>query len=185
VYRVRAGDSLGGIARAYRTDTTRLADANDLGSSVLVPGQTIFIPGARLSSQEMRRVLGELVAWPIRGPISSYFGYRPNPFTGIRSFHAGIDIAANPGLPIRAAIEGKVADVGYNTLFGNYVILNHPDGMQTLYGHMTAYSVKRGQVVSQGSVIGTVGNTGYSTGPHLHFGLFKRGSAVNPLKYLK
>ena len=185
VYRVRSGDNLGSIAKLYRTDTSRLADTNDLGSSVLIPGQTIFIPGAKLSSSELRKVLGDLVAWPVRAPLSSYFGYRPNPFTGVRSFHAGIDIAAAPGVPIKAAIEGKVADEGYNTLFGNYVILNHADGLQTLYGHMTAYSVKIGQKVAQGAVIGTVGNTGYSTGPHLHFGLFKGGAAVNPLKYLK
>jgi murein DD-endopeptidase MepM/ murein hydrolase activator NlpD len=185
VYRVRAGDSLGAIARRYRTEMTRLADANDLGSSVLVPGQSIFIPGARLSTSELKRVFGEFVAWPIRGTISSYFGYRPNPFTGIRQFHAGLDIVAAPGYPIHAAMDGKVADVGYNSVFGNYVIVSHADGFQTLYGHMTSYSVVRGQKVAQGSVIGKVGNTGYSTGPHLHFGLFKRGAAVNPLKYLK
>jgi murein DD-endopeptidase MepM/ murein hydrolase activator NlpD len=179
------GDNLGAIARRYKTDMTRLADANDLGSSMLVPGQAIFIPGAKLSTSELKRIFGELVAWPLRGSISSYFGYRPNPFTGIRQFHAGIDIVAAPGFPIRAAMDGKVSDAGYNTVFGNYVILSHADGFQTLYGHMTAYSVKTGQRIPQGSVIGTVGSTGYSTGPHVHFGLFKRGAAVNPLKYLK
>ncbi len=185
VYRVRPGDSLGSIAKAYRTDTTRLADANDLSSSVLMPGQSVFIPGARLPASELRKIFGELVAWPIRGPISSYFGYRPNPFTGLRQFHAGLDIVANTGFPIKAAIDGKVADVGYNALYGNYVILNHEDGLQTLYGHMSATAAKVGQRVGQGTVIGLVGSTGYSTGPHLHFGLFRSGAAVNPLKYLK
>jgi murein DD-endopeptidase MepM/ murein hydrolase activator NlpD len=185
VYRVRQGDNLGAIARLYRTDTTRLADANDLGSSLLVPGQTVFIPGAKLPASELRRIFGDLVAWPLRGPLSSYFGYRPNPFTGIRQFHAGIDIVTAPLTPIKAAIDGKVADVGYNTVFGNYVILNHADGLQTLYGHLTGYSVKIGQRIVQGAAIGKSGNTGYSTGPHLHFGLFKGGAAVNPLKYLK
>jgi len=185
VYRVRSGDSLGAIARRYSTDTTRLADANDLGSSTLVPGQAIFIPGAKLPPSESKRVFGELVAWPLRGAISSYYGYRPNPFTGIRQFHAGLDIVAAPGFPIKAAMDGRVADVGYNTVFGNYVILTHADGLQTLYGHMTAYSVAKGQRIAQGSVIGKVGSTGYSTGPHLHFGLFKHGAAINPLKMLK
>ncbi|HOX30964.1 MAG TPA: M23 family metallopeptidase [Spirochaetales bacterium] len=185
VYRVRPGDNLAAIAKAYRTDMTKLADANDLGSSVLIPGQSIFIPGAKLPPQELRRVLGELVAWPLRGAISSYFGYRPSPFTGVRQFHAGIDIVASTGVSIRAAMDGKVADAGYNAIFGNYVILSHEGGLQTLYGHMSAISVKVGQKAGQGAVIGRVGSTGYSTGPHLHFGLFKGGAAVNPLKYLK
>jgi murein DD-endopeptidase MepM/ murein hydrolase activator NlpD len=89
------------------------------------------------------------------------------------------------GTPVRAAMAGRVSDVGYNANYGNYVILSHADGFQTLYGHLTSASAVVGASVNQGDVIGLSGNTGYSTGPHLHFGLFKRSLALNPLKYLK
>jgi translation elongation factor P/translation initiation factor 5A len=82
-------------------------------------------------------------------------------------------------------IEGKVAEQGYNGVFGNFVILTHPEGLQTLYGHLSSIAVRTGQSVSQSTVIGFSGNSGYSTGPHMHFGLFRRGAPLNPLKYLK
>lgn len=185
LYKVRPGDSLSSIAKLYKIDGSRIADANDLGSATIKVGQSLFIPGARLPEAALKSILGEKVMWPIRGPLSSYFGYRPDPFTGVRSFHAGIDIAADPGSPVKAAMDGRVADVGYNPTFGNYVILSHANGIQTLYGHLTSYSVRIGQAVSQGSLVGLVGSTGYSTGPHLHFGLYQHGNPVDPLKYLK
>jgi murein DD-endopeptidase MepM/ murein hydrolase activator NlpD len=185
IYKVRPGDQLVSIAKRYKIDTTRIVDANDLGSSVLVSGQSLFIPGARLPDSAIRQALGPKFAWPIRGPLSSYFGYRPDPFTGVRRFHAGIDIVVDAGTPIHAAMDGRVADVGYNANFGNYIILSHADGFQTLYGHLTSASVAVGDVAAQGAAIGISGNTGYSTGPHLHFGLYKRSLALNPLKYLK
>jgi murein DD-endopeptidase MepM/ murein hydrolase activator NlpD len=185
VRKVRSGDSLGSIAKLYGTDLTSLADANDLGSSVIRPGQVIFIPGARLSESELKRIFGERVVWPVRGTISSNFGYRDNPFTGIRQFHAGLDIVVGMGSAVGAAMDGKVADVGYNSVFGNYVILNHADGLQTLYGHLKSLTAKKGQTIPQSQPIGLSGSTGYSTGPHLHFALFRKGSPINPLKYLK
>jgi murein DD-endopeptidase MepM/ murein hydrolase activator NlpD len=159
-------------------------DANDLGSSRLLSGQSLFIPGARLPEATLKQALGQKVAWPLRGPLSSYFGYRPDPFTGIRRFHAGIDIVANSGSPVRAAMDGRVADVGYNGNYGNYIILSHADGYQTLYGHLSQAIAAVGSKVEQGAVIGLSGNTGYSTGPHLHFGLFRRSLPLNPLKFL-
>jgi len=185
VHTVSKGDSVGALASRYGVSPTAILDANDLGSSTIRPGQALFIPGARMSPTELKRALGELIRWPIRGPISSYFGYRPNPFTGIRQFHNAIDIVAATGTPIRAAMDGRVADVGYNSIYGNYVILTHADNYQTLYAHMSRVSTKRGMSVSQGSVLGAVGSTGYSTGPHLHFSVFRRGSAIDPLKMLK
>ncbi len=185
VHRVAAGQSMGSIARLYKSDITRLVDANDLGTTVIRPGQVLFIPGARLSEAELRKVFGDKVAWPARGPLSSYFGYRADPFTGVRSYHAGIDIVVAPGTPVRAAMDGVVADLGYNPNFGNYVILSHADGLQTLYGHLSAHKTSIGARVAQGTVIGLSGSTGYSTGPHLHFGLYRRGAPMNPLKFLK
>ena len=182
---VAKGESLGSIAKRYKVELTLLADANDLGSMTLKVGQSLFIPGAKLGADELRKIYGTAFAWPARGPISSWFGVRADPFTGVRRFHAGIDIVVNLGTPVKAAADGKVADLGYNASYGNYIILSHPDGSQTLYGHLSAFSVTRGQSVTLGKVIGKSGNSGYSTGPHLHFGLYRNGAAVNPLKSLK
>jgi len=182
---VAKGESLGSIAKRYKVELTLLADANDLGSMTLRVGQSLFIPGAKLGADELRRIYGTAFAWPVRGPISSWFGVRADPFTGVRRFHAGVDIVVNLGTPVKAAADGRVADLGYNASYGNYIILSHPDGSQTLYGHLSAFSVTRGQSVTLGKVIGKSGNSGYSTGPHLHFGLYRGGAAVNPLKSLK
>ncbi len=185
VHIVSRGESVGSVAARYGVGATAILDANDLGSAVIRPGQSLFIPGARMSATDLKKALGELVAWPVRGAISSPFGYRPNPFTGIRQFHNALDIVAPEGTPVKAAMDGRAADIGYNAIYGNYVILSHPDGYQTLYAHLSKVSVKRGASLRQGAVLGAVGTTGYSTGPHLHFSVFKRGSAVNPLKLLK
>ena len=185
VHVVGKGESLSSIAQANGTTVTALADANDLGSSTLRPGQAVFVPGARLAPSELRKVFGEYVAWPARGPISSYFGYRADPFTGVKRFHGGIDIVVDAGTPVKSVMDGRVADVGYNNLFGNYIIVNYSEGMQALYGHLSRQDVRDGMAVSQGQVIGLSGNTGYSTAAHLHFGLYRGGVSVNPLKYLK
>lgn len=185
VHIVSRGESVGSVAARYSVASTAILDANDLGSSVIRPGQSLFIPGARMSTTDLKKALGELVAWPVRGTLSSHFGYRPNPFTGIRQFHNAIDIVAPEGTPVKAAMDGRVADTGYNAIYGNYVILSHPEGYQTLYAHLSKITIKRGASVQQGTLLGAVGTTGYSTGPHLHFGVFKRGSAVDPLKLLK
>jgi LysM repeat protein len=185
VYKVRSGDSLASVAKRYKIDATGIVDANDLGSARLVVGQSLFIPGARLPQSAIAQAMGQLVAWPARGPLSSYFGYRPDPFTGVRRFHAGIDIVVNSGTPVRAALAGSISNVGYNANYGNYIIMNHAEGYQTLYGHLSVIEAREGMTVDQGAEIGLSGNTGYSTGAHLHFGLFRRSLALNPLKFLK
>ena len=107
-----------------------------------------------------------------------------HPVTGGYSYHNGIDLAAGTGTPIYAAKSGTVTGASYNSVYGYNVIINHGDGSSTLYGHMTHYIVGAGQSVSQGQVIGYVGSTGLSTGPHLHFTIFMNGSAVNPAAYI-
>lgn len=185
VYTVRKGESLAGIAAAKGISVIDIVDANDLASQTIQPGQSLFIPGARLSSYDLKKALGQLVIWPITGRISSSFGYRPNPFTGVRQFHNGLDIVGPLDSRVKAAMDGKVAETGYSAVFGNFVILSHPEGYQTLYAHLNKISVKSGASIAQGSTVGLLGSTGYSTGPHLHFGVFKRGSPIDPLKLLK
>lgn len=184
VHVVAKGESLGVIAKANKVTVTAIADANNLGSGIIIPGQAIFIPGARLTAAALRQVFGDMVIWPVKGIISSWFGYRPDPFTGVRSFHGGLDLAVPQGTPVKAAMDGRIADVGYNQMFGNYVIINHDKGLQTLYGHLSRQEVHVGQAIAQGQILGLSGNTGYSTAPHLHFGVYRGGVSVNPLKYL-
>ncbi len=181
---VKKNENLSIISKAYGVDVTRIADANNISSAALRAGDRLFIPSAKLSASVLRNFYGETFIWPVRGSISSPFGYRSNPFSGQRTFHSAIDIVVNRGTPVKATREGKVADTGYNAVFGNYVIIRHADGYQSLYAHLDTVLTHKGASVTQGDVIGRSGNTGQSTGPHLHFGMFRNGQAVDPRKYL-
>jgi len=183
-YRVRRGDYLEGIARQHGVALSALLDWNSLESALIVPGQELFVPGARLSEMERNRVFGRLFIYPAAGRITSRFGIRSDPITGLRRFHNGVDLANAVGTPVQASMSGRVAMLGYNPNFGKYIILSHPEGFQTLYGHLDAFMVQKGERVSQGQTIARMGNTGYSTGSHLHFSVFKRGEPVDPFKYL-
>lgn len=184
-YTVRKGDSLGRIASSWGIPVTAILDANDLSTDTITSGQTLFLPGARMRSDELKKALGELFIYPIRGRLSSTFGWRNDPFTGARRFHAAIDLAANTGTPVKVAMDGKVSAVGVNAVYGNYVIVAHSGGYQTMYAHLSAIRTTKGSRVTQGERIGDVGTTGYSTGPHLHFGVYRNGRAIDPLQFLK
>ena len=117
-------------------------------------------------------------------PITSSFGYRTDPVTGARAFHAGLDFGASCGTPIRAGGNGTVIFAAANGGYGNATIVNHGGGLATLYGHQSAFAVSVGQTVSAGQVIGYVGSTGKSTGCHLHFEVRVNGNPVDPVGYL-
>lgn len=185
IHKVRKGENLSSIAKAYGADMTKLVDVNELASATLNTGQSLFIPNARLASTTLKNFYGETFVWPVRGPISSPFGYRSNPFSGLRTYHSAIDIVVNKGTPVKATSEGVVADTGYNSVFGNYIIIRHDNGYQSLYAHLSEISVRQGSKVMQSSIIGRSGNTGQSTGPHLHFSIFKNGQALDPAKLVK
>ena len=123
---------------------------------------------------------------PVSGwRLSSPFGMRKHPVLGYSRMHNGIDMACAQGTPIYATRAGKVTRVAYQAGgAGNYVSINHLDGFASIYMHMTHYVVSAGQTVSQGQLIGYVGSTGISTGPHLHFGVSYAGTYVNPLAYI-
>ena len=185
-YTVSRGDSLGRICSRYSIPVNAILDANDIADATLSVGDKLFIPGATLSAADLRRALGEFFMFPVQGyRITSRFGYRSDPFTGVRTFHTGIDLAAPYGTPIKASLAGTVAATGFSAVFGNYVILSHDDGFQTLYGHMSSIGASRGDRVSQGTVIGYVGSTGYSTGCHVHLSVYKKGKMIDPLSVLK
>lgn len=122
--------------------------------------------------------------WPCSGPVTSPFGYREAPTAGASTYHQGIDIGAGSGAPIVAAASGTVTVSAYSESAGNYVTIDHGNGFHSVYMHASALYVSAGQRVSAGQQIAAVGSTGYSTGPHLHFGIMKNGSYVNPMNYL-
>lgn len=120
--------------------------------------------------------------WPLRGWITSRFGWRT--FRGQREFHSGIDIATLSGTSIRAAADGNVEFSGWNGGYGKLVIINHGRGISTYYGHNSSNLVSAGRFVRKGDIIARVGDTGRTTGPHLHYEIRINSKAVNPFKYL-
>ncbi len=187
IHKVASGENLALIASKYNVSLEEILDVNDLSTDVLTPGSELFIPGAMMDEMEYRKSLGELFACPLAGKwyLSSPFGRRINPITGVGySNHNGIDMAIASGSIIKSTMSGDVAYVGYSNVYGNYVILNHLNGYQSLYAHMTKALVKKGQKVGQGTTIGLVGSTGMSTGPHLHFTIYKNGKAIDPQSVL-
>jgi murein DD-endopeptidase MepM/ murein hydrolase activator NlpD len=180
VYTVKNGDTLDSIAEKNKSDPQTIKIANELFSDKINAGTVLFIPGARLDSTHLREINGDLFIWPASGYISSPYGFRRSPFTGVRQFHSGLDISSPMGNPVRAAMSGRVSAAGYDNVLGNYVAITHHSGYRTLYGHMSVVRVKAGAYVGTGERIGDIGSTGLSTGPHLHFTVFKNGITVNP-----
>ena len=145
-----------------------------------------------LSLKELMDVINERQAiwastpsiWPVDGFVTSGFGVRVSPFTEKLSMHSGIDISARPETPIVAPAIGRVAYEGYDGGLGKSIRIDHGYGIQSVYGHLSKISVKIGQRIKRGSIIGFVGNTGLSTGPHLHYEILQKGKPVNPLRYI-
>ncbi|MEA3280094.1 MAG: M23 family metallopeptidase [Thermodesulfobacteriota bacterium] len=121
---------------------------------------------------------------PTKGWISSRFGYRKSPFTGLREFHKGLDIATKNGTPIIASADGIVTYAGRKRLMGRMIVIDHGHGMVTRYAHLEKILKKSGEPVKRGDTIGLVGNTGRSTGPHLHYEVRLNGIPVNPERYI-
>ncbi len=126
-----------------------------------------------------------LFSYPIRGRLTSPFGYRRHPIFKVVSFHSGVDLAAPNGTPIMASDTGRVIFDGWYGGYGKVVIVDHGMDYSTLYAHLSRTSASRGQTVLKGQVVGYEGQTGYSTGPHLHFEVRKSGKPQNPLNYLR
>ncbi|MBR1403888.1 MAG: M23 family metallopeptidase [Treponema sp.] len=177
------GETIDSVAEKYKVDVEKCSSVNHVAlDTSLEAGTMIFVPDAQLDWVTRQEINGDLFRKPIRARWykSSSFGWRASPFTGARSYHSGVDMACPMGTNIYAALPGKVTATGYNSTYGNYVIVAHHSGYKTLYGHMSAITCVSGQYVTQDTRIGRVGSTGMSTGPHLHFTVFKNGKQVNP-----
>ena len=177
-YFVKAGDTLSSIARRYNVEWKDLQKVNGISSPrSLQIGTRIRIPdGEDLFT----------FANPLRVPlvVTSRYGYRPHPVTGRYRFHEGIDLRAATGTRVYASRGGRVIFAGRKGGYGKIVGIEHEDDFTTWYGHLSRIRVKVGQWVSQEKVIGLSGNTGISTGPHLHFEIRYKGRSEKPTQYL-
>lgn len=192
VHSVKRGESLWEISRVYRTDMNAIVELNNLEDPGRIrPQQQLIIPGAEAASIGLAMRTETLVSadgkllrnfsWPVTGRLSSGYGQRWG------SMHHGIDIAVPTGTPVRAAAKGRVsfASTGWNGGYGTLVVIDHGNGVETRYAHNSRLAVKVGQTVSRGDIIAYSGNTGRSTGPHVHFEIRLRGNSVNPINYLR
>lgn len=186
-YKVRAGDTLSELAKRYNSDISEIKELNNLNGERIRIGQTLKIPrkaqGVEVSRTGSNYHRSEFI-WPVKGRISSDYGYRVHPITSERHFHGGVDIAVSPGTVIKAAAPGKVVTSSWVKGFGYTVIIKHKDRIKTLYAHNSRLLVKTGQYVQQGQVISRSGSTGRSTGPHLDFRILLDGEPINPLNKL-
>ena len=145
-----------------------------------------FFPDDSFSGIERAYFLRILYRNPIdKGHITSLYGWRNDPFTGSREFHGGLDIGAPEGTPVHAAREGRIEEIGTNDEYGRYVVISHPGGYQTLYGHLSSINATIGAEVSTGFILGAVGHTGRATGPHLHFEVRTRAGTRDPLQLIR
>lgn len=170
------------LASTYGVYPDLIRLANQLPASLSTVQGRVFVPGGRMDPLELRKTLGEYFLWPTKGGrITSYFGRRNDPFTGARTSHSGVDIANYHGAPVLAAGDGVVTATGYNSVLGNNITINHGQGFVAVYGHLSAILTKPGRRVVGGQLIGRVGSTGYSTGPHLHFTAYRWNRLLDPM----
>jgi len=142
-------------------------------------------PNALLDSTVRSFFFTPLYHFPLQHAIvTSNFGMRKSPFTGKTTYHAGIDLAAPAGSPVYACTAGKVIETAYSKIYGNYILIRHDDGRESLYGHLSKVKVRLYEKVKSGTIIGHVGSTGLSTGPHLHFEVREQGKAKDPSLFI-
>lgn len=177
VVTVEPGQDLKTLARQYGTTSAQILEDNPKANQLTV-GETLTIR-ENTKTQEISRSVVDLWLWPVVGRISSDYGWR-----GSEDFHHGIDIAVPTGTKISAARSGKVIKAGRMGVYGLAVLIDHGKGIQTLYGHNDYLLVNVGEKVDAGDQIAQSGNTGNTTGPHLHFEIRQNGKTVDPLNYL-
>lgn len=185
LYRVQSGDTLWLLSRRYGLSMAELLACNNLHDpNSLRVGQLLVLPGfgepatAVVASCRPAALPGGGFLWPVTGPITSPFGPRWG------TLHTGLDIGAPYGAEIRAAQAGRVKEANWRSGYGRTIILDHGDGVETLYAHCSRLLVTAGQAVAAGEAVGCVGTSGHSTGPHLHFEIRVAGRPYDPLRYL-
>ena len=181
VHKVQRGDALSTIARMYGTDIDTIRQNNNLNGDRIFAGDELIITDYERGPFSLSR---NSLIWPVSGRITSNFGWRTHPIKKTRLFHNGLDIAVPNGTAVKAAASGEVVHSGWMNGFGYTVIIDHGRGVETLYAHNSRVTVSRGTMVNKGQQVALSGNTGLSTGPHLHFGVLRNEEPLNPRNYL-
>ncbi len=213
-YKIRMGDTLSSIAEKYATDIEKIADHNNIDGKKIYAGGSIFIPDASeiqsvvyakktnshnkvpentqvIASNRIEKKISEIkddklhLSWPLKGPITSGFGYRTHPFSKEKSFHCGLDIGAEIGTPVRSAGEGKVIFSGWKGAYGNLIVIQHKNNYITVYAHNSKLLVGVDENIRKGQKIALSGKTGAVTGAHLHFEIRKGIVPINPSRILR
>ncbi len=183
-YEVKKGDSLSRLSKKYNVTYEEIKKYNALGSFLNV-GEELLLPQAKLTTFERNLIFGKLFNKPVSGKLTSKYGMRFHPIKKRWLFHTGIDIGDNNLEKITAIANGIVTFVGVRGNYGKLVKIKHANGYESAYGHLNKISVKKGQRVTPKTTIGEVGNTGLSTGPHLHLEIKHNGKFINPKRFLK
>ena len=183
---VVSGDNLNDVYTVTTTEKINIKYVKTVNKSESLQKKFIFIPCGKISSLERSLFLGTAFLSPIQyGKTTSGFGSRKDPFNSQRTeFHKGIDLGCRIGTNVLSARSGEVVFSGYDDGYGYLVIIEHEFGYKSYYGHLSKISVKKGDFVKTGSLIALSGNTGRSTGPHLHFEIRKNDKALNPMSFL-
>jgi len=195
LYQFQENDSFAEISSKYKVPLELILSVNDINYDNIKHGEILFIPitmkketePEAISEEEPQKSQNDFFIFPLETPtISGYFGNRTNPITGVRHFHDGIDYSARIGETVMASMDGIVTIAIFHRQHGNYIVINHSNGYKTLYSHLNLILVNEGDIVKQGQKIGESGNTGNSTGPHLHFSIYNaEGIAINPYGMLR
>jgi murein DD-endopeptidase MepM/ murein hydrolase activator NlpD len=177
---------IGGGTPALEIVPGKLSPADELNRlNDMVKEQTQrLVALERLMSRAGKAVAALPSRWPVRGAVNSEFGTRPSPWTGGLEFHSGIDIRAERGTPVYAPAAGTVGFAGVGQEYGTMVIVDHGQDIRSVYGHLSKVNVQNGQHIERGTLLGWTGNTGRSSGPHLHYEIQVKGQPVNPRAYL-
>ena len=182
-----SGQNMKSVYNVLAAERINIRYVKAVNKSESLDKKFVFIPCGKISTIERSLFLGTAFFSPIQyGKATSGFGTRRNPFNDRRmEFHKGIDMGCHSGTKVHSARSGEVVFSGYQEGYGNLVIVEHEFGYRSYYGHLSKRLVKNGQRVKPGEIIAMSGNTGRSTGPHLHFEIRKNGRAMNPMTFLK
>jgi murein DD-endopeptidase MepM/ murein hydrolase activator NlpD len=180
VIRSNAAGGGAGVAAATESPDTTIGVLKGLLGAI--ENRLDFVRSKVESEQALARATPTI--WPLAGWLSSGFGHRKDPVDGSADYHAGIDIAANKGTPVRATANGTVQAAAYQGNYGNAVLIDHGFGISTRFGHLSSFAVRPGQHIQRGAIVGYVGSTGRVTGSHLHYEIMLNGRAINPLRFL-